>query len=151
MSTVVQLVGLLLVALVVGVYWGPWVALTRSLARLDVEIFLPTVKQLNANLGGLMTVLVPLALLAQVGMLVVDFGRGPLSFTLAAIALLLFIVTVVVTVLTEVPIVKQVVTWEVETVPANWRVLRDRWVSFHLLRVIAGIAALGLYVVAALS
>ena len=151
MSTVVQLVGLLLVALVVGVYWGPWVALTRSLARLDVEIFLPTVKQLNANLGGLMTVLVPLALLAQVGMLVVDFGRGPLSFTLAAIALLLFIVTVVVTVLTEVPIVKQVVTWEVETVPANWRVLRDRWVSFHLLRVIPGIAALGLYVVAALS
>ena len=151
MSTVVQLVGILLVALVVGVYWGPWVALTRSIARLDVEIFLPIVKQLNANLAGLMTVLVPLALLAQVGMLVVGFGRGPLSFTLAAIALLLFIVTVVVTVLTEVPIVKQVVTWEVETVPANWRVLRDRWVSFHLLRVIPGIAALGLYVVAALS
>ena len=150
MTTAVQLVGILLVTLVVGVYWGPWVALTRTIARLDVEIFLPLVKQLNANLAGLMTVLVPLALLGQAGMLLVDFGRGALPFTLAAIALLLFIVTVAVTVLTEVPIVKHVVTWEVETVPTNWRELRDRWVSFHLLRVIPGVVALGLYVVAAI-
>ena len=151
MHTIVQLLGILLVSLVVGIYWGPWVALTRTIARLDVETFLPLVKQLNANLAGLMTVLVPLALLAQVAMLLVDFGRGALPFTLAALALLLFIVTVVVTMLTEVPIVKRVVTWEVETVPANWRSLRDRGVSFHLLRVIPGIAALGLYVIAALA
>lgn len=151
MVTVAQLVGILLVALVVGVYWGPWVALTRTIARLDVEIFLPVVKQLTANLAGLMTVLVPVALVAQVGMLVADLSGGPLSFTLAAVALLLFLVTVAVTVLTDVPIVKRVVTWQVETVPTNWRELRDRWVSFHLLRVIPGVAALGLYVAAALA
>ena len=150
MTIAAQLVGILLVALVVGVYWGPWVALTRSLSRLDVEVFLPVVKLLNANLAGLMTALVPLALVGQVGMLAVDHSRGPLPFTLAAVALLLFIVTVVVTVLTEVPIVKRVVTWEVETVPSNWRALRDRWLSFHLLRVIPGVVALGLYVIAAL-
>ena len=150
MSTAVQLVGILLVALVVGIYWGPWVALTRSLARLDVEIFLPVVKLLNANLAGLMTVLVPVALLGQVGLLVVDFVRGALPFTLAAVAFLLFVVTVVVTVLTEVPIVKRIVTWQTETVPSDWRELRDRWASFHLLRVIPGIVALVLYVAAAI-
>ena len=150
MSPAVQLVGILLVALVVGIYWGPWVALTRTIARLDVEIFLPVVKQLNANLAGLMTVLVPLALLGQVGLLTVDSIRGALPFTLAAIAFLLFVLTVVVTVLTEVPIVKRIVTWQTETVPGNWRELRDRWASFHLLRVVPGLAALVLYVAAAI-
>ena len=149
MTLAVQLVGILLVALVVGIYWGPWIALTRSIARLDVEIFLPVVSMLNANLAGLMTVLVPVALLGQVGLLIVDFGRA-LSFTLAAIAFVLFLVTVVVTVLTEVPIVKQIVTWQTETVPGNWRELRDRWASFHLLRVLPGLAALALYVAAAI-
>ena len=150
MTLAVQLVGILLVALVAGVYWGPWIALTRSIARLDVEVFLPVVSQLNANLAGLMTALVPVALLGQVGLLIVDFGRGPLQFTLAAIAFVLFLITVVVTVLTEVPIVKQIVTWRTETVPENWRELRDRWASFHLLRVIPGLAALVLYVAAAI-
>jgi hypothetical protein len=150
MIIALQLTGLLLVALVVSVYWGPWVALTRRIARLDLEVFLPVVKQLNANLSGLMTVLVPVALLGQIGLLIVDHDRGPLQFTLSAAAFLLFVVTVVVTVLTEVPIVKQIVTWQVETVPQNWRELRDRWASFHLLRVIPGLVALALYLVAAI-
>jgi len=150
MTLAVQLVGILLVTLVVGVYWGPWIALTRSIARLDLEVFLPVVKQLNANLAALMTVLVPVALLGQIGLLIVDYAGGALQFTLAAAAFMLFVVTVVVTVLTEVPIVKQIVTWQVETVPQNWRELRDRWASFHLLRVVPGLAALALYVAAAI-
>ena len=150
MTIAVQLLGILLVSLVVGIYWGPWVALTRTLARLDVEIFLPVVRELNANLGRLMTVLVPVTLLAQVGLLVVDSARSPVSLTLAAVAFVLFLVTVVVTMATEVPIVKRVITWQTESVPSNWRELRDRWVSFHLLRVIPGLAALVLYVAAAM-
>ena len=148
MTIAVQLLGILLVSLVVGIYWGPWVALTRTLARLDVEIFLPVVRELNANLGRLMSVLVPVTLLAQVGLLVVDSARSPVSVTLAAVAFVLFLVTVVVTMATEVPIVKRVITWQTESVPSNWRELRDRWVSFHLLRVIPGLAALVLYVAA---
>ena len=150
MTIAVQLLGILLVSLVVGIYWGPWVALTRTLARLDVEIFLPVVRELNANLARLMTVLVPVTLLAQVGLLVVDSARSPVSVTLAAVAFVLFLVTVVVTMATEVPIVKRVITWQTESVPSNWRELRDRWVSFHLLRVIPGLAALVLYVAAAM-
>ena len=150
MTIAVQLLGILLVSLVVGIYWGPWVALTRTLARLDVEIFLPVVRELNANLGRLMSVLVPVTLLAQVGLLVVDSARSPVSVTLAAVAFVLFLVTVVVTMATEVPIVKRVITWQTESVPSNWRELRDRWVSFHLLRVIPGLAALVLYLAAAM-
>ena len=101
MTLAVQLVGILLVTLVVGVYWGPWIALTRSIARLDLEVFLPVVKQLNANLAALMTVLVPVALLGQIGLLIVDYAGGALQFTLAAAAFMLFVVTVVVTVLIE--------------------------------------------------
>jgi len=149
MFTALQLIGITLVALVVGIYWGPWVALTRSIASLPIEVFLPVVRLLNDNLARLMTVLVPVALLAQVGLLIVDF-QNPLPFTLAAIAFLLFVITVVVTVLIEVPIVKQFIGWQVETVPFTWMALRDRWLSFHLLRVIPGVAALVLYLAAAI-
>ena len=51
-------------------------------------------------------------------------------------------VLVAVTVLVEVPMVKEMVTWTVATLPANWQQVRDRWVRFHVIRVVAGLASL---------
>jgi hypothetical protein len=48
-----------------------------------------------------------------------------------------------VTVLVEVPIVQAITSWTVPTLPADWAQLRDRWVSCHLVRVVAGVAGLG--------
>src|ERR1700674_5220265 len=35
---------------------------------------------------------------------------------------------------------KQIVTWKVSTLPANWEELRDRWGAFHVVRIVAAIA-----------
>jgi CHASE1-domain containing sensor protein len=52
--------------------------------------------------------------------------------------------------LIEVPIVKRIRPWTVSTLPDNWQQLRDRWVSFHLIRVLGGFAGLALLVAGAI-
>ena len=69
-------------------------------------------------------------------------------FYLSAVALLLFLIALLVTVVVEVPIVQRIVKWTPSTLPENWQQVRDRWMRFHVLRVIAGMASLIFLVVA---
>ena len=66
-------------------------------------------------------------------------------FLLAALMLLLGIV---VTLVIEVPMNRQLAAWDPEALPANWTVTRDRWLRFHTVRTMAGIAAFGCALVA---
>ena len=62
----------------------------------------------------------------------------------------MFVVALVVTMLVEVPIVQQIETWTVSTLPGNWQHLRDRWGAFHVVRIVSSIVGLILLVVAAI-
>ena len=114
------------------------------------EVFLAIVDRMNRNMAPLMTVLMPATLLSIVPVLFLSYRDQRKTFYLNAIALALFIIALLVTVLVEVPIVEKIVTWKVSTLPANWQQLRDRWGKFHLVRVITGLASLVLLVVAAI-
>jgi len=46
----------------------------------------------------------------------------------------------------EAPISRRVKVWTTGTLPDNWQQLRDRWGRFHILRVVASVAGLGLLV-----
>jgi hypothetical protein len=116
------------------------------LKTLKPEVFLDVVDRLNRNMAGLMTVLTPLGLLSILPVLWLSYVRAPLTFFLYLAGFLCFLVALLVTVRIEVPIVMQIVTWKVETLPENWRELRDRWGAFHIVRVVAGIAEVGLLV-----
>ena len=48
---------------------------------------------------------------------------------------------IVLTLVFEVPINKQLAVWTPTEVPANWAALRDRWVMFHFARTAAGVVA----------
>lgn len=148
MSTLL-VVSIVLVALVVGVYWGPWIALTRTIATFEPAVLLPLVARLSANLAPVMTVLMPLALLSTLAVVVVAAFGHPVTLILTGAAFVLLALTLVVTMVVEVPIVKAIETWTPATLPDDWRARRDRWVSFHLLRVIPGVLALALLAVAA--
>jgi hypothetical protein len=133
-----DILSITLAALVMGVFWGPWLALTRSIGTLTPEVFLVVVHRLDRNLGGIMGVLFPVTLLSIVPVAILTFGQ-PVSFVLELVGLLLFVVALIVTAAVEVPIVKRIRDWNADAMPANWGQLRDRWVSFHLLRVVPGI------------
>jgi hypothetical protein len=144
-----DILNITLAALVVGVFWGPWLALTRSISAFAPDAFVGIVHRLDKNLGGIMGVLFPVTMLSFVPILILTFGDSA-SFFLALAAFVLFLIALVVTAAVEVPIVKQIRGWTASTVPANWQALRDRWVSFHLLRVIPGIVGLALAIGGAL-
>ena len=145
-----ELISILLLTLVSGMYWGPWLALSRSMNTFEPQVFLAVVDRLNRNMAPLMTALMPVALLSTVPVLFVSYSDRPRTFFLTLTALLLFIVTLLVTVLIEVPIVKQVVTWAPSTLPDNWKVLRDRWGAFHLARIIPSLVGLVLVLIGAI-
>jgi uncharacterized membrane protein len=146
---VFDVISIVLSSLVMGVFWGPWVALSRSMRTFAPDVFLAIVQRMNRNLEPVMTVLMPIAILSIVPVAVLSRGR-PESFSLALSAIALFVLSLVVTVRIEVPIVKQIVTWTVATRPDNWEQLRDRWVSFHSVRIVAGVAGVVVLLVGAL-
>lgn len=144
---VAQLIAIVVAALVAGVFWGPWVGLTRSVAGFTPEVFLAIGERLNRNLGPLMRVLMPVSLLLTVLVVVVlSAGERPLTFALSLAGLALFVLALVVTLVVEVPIANRVAGWTVPTLPADWRRQRDRWASVHVVRVVSGIAGLALLV-----
>jgi uncharacterized membrane protein len=145
-----ELISIICSALVAGMFYGPWAALSRSMRTLAPEVFLAIVNRMNLNMAPVMTVLMPAVLLAMIPVLIGSYGIYPKIFSLYAAAFVLFIVATAVTVLVEVPMVKEIVTWTVATLPANWQNVRDRWVRFHVIRVVAGFASLVLVVVAAI-
>ena len=51
---------------------------------------------------------------------------------------LLLLAGIVVTVAIEVPMNKQVVTWDAQALPANFVAIRDRWLRFHVVRTVLG-------------
>jgi hypothetical protein len=89
---IVQFVNVLLVALVMGVFWGTWFSLSRSIASIRAETFLEVGHTMIANLGGPMSVLMPAALVSSVPLLIVLFrSRRIAAFNLALASLALMV------------------------------------------------------------
>ena len=114
------------------------------------EFFLEIVDRMNRNMAPVMTVLMPCTMLSIIPVMLFSYRQQPMVFYLSAVALLLFLIALLVTVVIEVPIVQQIVTWTPSTLPENWQQLRDRWMRFHVLRVFAGLASLIFLLVAAI-
>ncbi len=146
---VFELINIILLMLVGGLYWGPWLALSRTMATFEPEVFIAVVKRMTKNMEPLMTILMPIALLSTIPVLVLSYGQSRMTFYLSLIALVLFVITLIVTMLVEVPIAKKITTWTSSTMPDNWKQLRDRWGSFHYLRVFPAIIGLILLLIGA--
>lgn len=120
------------------------------MATFEPDVFLAIVDRLNRNMAPVMTVLIPAALASMVPVLVLSYNERPVTFVLTLAALALFLVTLLVTVAVEVPIVKRIVTWTAPTLPDDWRHLRDRWGAFHHVRILASLAGLFLLLAGAI-
>jgi uncharacterized membrane protein len=119
------------------------VALSRSISIFAPEVFLAIVSRLSRNIAPVMTVLMPAALLSMLPVLFLSsFSEGPSTFYLTLTGFALFLVALLVKIIVEVPIVKQIETWTVSTLPENWQQLRDRWQTFLIIRVVASVAGL---------
>jgi uncharacterized membrane protein len=147
---ILELISILLSALVAGVFWGPWLSLSRSNAMFKPDVFLAIAHRMTQNLASVMRILMPAAMLSMLAVLFLSYRGGGKTFYLTLAGFVLFLVALLVTVIVEVPIVKQITTWTVTTLPRDWQQLRDRWGAFHVIRVVASLAGLTFLVMAAI-
>src|SRR5436190_2176771 len=105
----VELLNVVLSALVGGMYWGPWLALSRSLNTFEPSVFLAITHRLNQNMAPLMTFLTPLGLLSTLPTLYLSFDSQPRTFYLTLAGFAFFVTALIVTLRVEVPLVRQMV------------------------------------------
>ena len=140
---ITELINIILCAIVGGMYWGPWLALTRSIKHFEPNVFLAIVNRLNTNMAPLMTALTPLSLLTTIPVLIISYiEKQNTTFYLTFIGFAFFVTALIVTISIEVPIVKQIITWTDTSLPENWEQLRDKRGKFHIVRVLSGVLGL---------
>ena len=137
-----QATTIVLFALVMGVFWGTWFSLSRTMHQLSAETFLAVGHQMIHNLGLPMAILLPLALLSALVSLALLWpaGRTAAWWWMAA-GLLLMVAALVITLAVEVPIDQQIQDWTVAALPGDWRSIQARWELFHTIRTFSSIAA----------
>ena len=145
-----QFINILLSALITGVFWGSWLGLSRSMSTFRPETFLAIASAMIGNLGTIMAVLVPAALLSTLPVLYLLYRRRSNAFYTTLAGFAFFVIALVITLAVEVPLDMQFQTWTAATLPANWEQLRDRWEWYHVLRSWASVAGLALLLAGAL-
>jgi len=142
---VVEFFSLMLAALVMGVFWGTWFTLTRSIHDFSAAEFIHIGKAIIANVAVPMSIIMPLTLLLQLiaAVLVRNVNRS--SFALYNSAFVLMVLTLIFTVAVEVPIDNKIRTWTEASIPSNWESLRLKWDQFHTLRTFTSIASVAFF------
>jgi uncharacterized membrane protein len=138
-----QATTIVLFALVMGVFWGTWFSLSRTMGQLSPDTFLAVGHQMIHNLGRPMAILLPLSLLsALVTLALLRQGQLRVAFWWLLAGFLLMVAALVITLAVEVPIDNQIQSWTATTLPGDWRSTQTRWELFHTIRTFASIAAL---------
>ena len=137
-----QATTIVLFALVMGVFWGTWFSLSRTMSQLSAETFLAVGHEMIQNLGMPMAILLPLALLSALITLALLWPNRTAALWWLAAGFVLMVAALVVTLAVEVPIDNQIQDWTAATLPADWRSIQSRWELFHTIRTFTSIAAL---------
>ncbi|MFL5810086.1 MAG: anthrone oxygenase family protein [Flavisolibacter sp.] len=145
MKKIIQFSALILIALVTGVFWGTWFTLTRSLHDFSATEFIHIGKTIIANVAIPMRILMPASILFIMFSALQIRKTNRTSFYLYLVSFILIAITLIITVLVEVPIDNQIRTWSTTNLPENWTSLRDTWNQFHSIRTFASIASLGFF------
>jgi uncharacterized membrane protein len=135
---------LMLAVLVMGVLWGTWFALSRSITDVSPQVFLGIGQTSIANLSMPMRILMPAAIISLVILAIVVIRKKQLlAKWLVLTALACMIGVIVVTLAVAVPIDNQIKLWSVQSLPDNWTVLRDQWQTVHTIRTFLSIIMVG--------
>jgi Domain of unknown function (DUF1772) len=137
-------VHMFLFALVVGVFWGTWFSLSRSMGAITASTFLEVGHTMIDNLGGPMSVLMPATLVSAGPVLFVLYRlRRRASFSLVLVATALLLVALLITLSVNVPIDNAIAGWTMDTLPSDWTEIRDRWEAYHATRTFLSLVGFG--------
>lgn len=138
---IVQFIALVLLMLITGIFWGTWFSLSRSIKKLSAATFLENGKAFINNLAKPMRFMMPLTILFVIASIIFYPHKASAGFVLCIVSLALIIITLLITLVIEVPIDNQIKTWTVFSLPSNWESLRSKWQLFHTIRTFTSIGS----------
>lgn len=147
-ATIIRFTDLLLVSLLVGTMFGIWLGFNPS--RLSPSAYVEQQQNTIRALNTPMPLLGAVCILLTIVLAVLGNRSHPAIYSLVA-AVACLIAAGAITRLLNQPINSEVMKWSIQAPPSNWRELRDRWWRWHVVRTLAGIAALSLLIVAVLN
>ena len=133
-TRVTQFVAILLQVLVVGAFWGSWIGLSRFMDSLTPATFVEIGHVMMQGYGPIMSVLMPVTLLATLVAGALTYKRNRLAGLLVLVGFVCVAVATSTTLLVNVPIDEMMAGWTASTLPADWMQIRDRWEAYHTAR-----------------
>ena len=137
LAPAVLYLAVLLVGIIAGLLFGTAIE-QQQLSSLDASGWITARHSIDVVFSRLLPWVWNSSLLLLFASAYLVHGRGRALFVFAGALLL---IGIIITLVFEVPINKQIAAWTPATMPANWSSLRDRWVRFHWFRTLAGMAA----------
>jgi len=141
---IVQFAALVLTALGMGVHFGTWLTEAPMRETRSGALFTEVHQGRDRVAARIMPVLGNAAILA-VAACAVLMRAVPGAFALSLAALLLIIGNMAVTLAGNVPINKQVQSWDAAAPPPEWVALRDRWERLHTIRTVLVVFGFALF------
>ena len=141
----IDLIGLFLLLLVTGVFWGTWFTLTRSIEDFQAPEFIHIGKVIIANVAIPMRIIMPLCIVFMFLSIWNHRQKRSLLFFFGVFAFILIIITLLITLLVLVPIDNNIKQWTPATVPADWESIRNRWQFYHTIRTFTSLASFGFF------
>ena len=129
--------------LLVGLYAGGllFVVLAPSAGRLPGSAYVRHWQALNTDYGRVMPPMLLTSVLALIITTALSGHRGALVFALSAGALVLVVLTIVLTVVVMDPLNRLADSWDPDHLPPTWPEVRHRWAALHLVRTLLAVAA----------
>jgi uncharacterized membrane protein len=148
---VLNVIAIMVAGLMVGEELAIAALVHPALDRLPDEVHLPAASALARVLGRFMPFWYVLVfLLTSVEVLIQwrQSGRLPLWFATSAI---LWVLAIVFSITTLVPINNRIASWAKDTPPENWKTFRSRWDLLHRRRVVLLTIAFAFLIVGVIS
>jgi uncharacterized membrane protein len=134
MTTAVELTSLLLVGWIAGAELGSWCCVQPVVARLPYEAYVAAEQGMLRTFGRIMPVLMPLSGVLAIVLVAVSRGESNVVFGFRVAAAVCLAITVVSTLIVNVPINTRTARWQTGDDPFEWQSMRERWHAFQGLR-----------------
>jgi len=140
-TSIIRFLNIILAALLAGTSFGIWMGFNPF--NLSASTY---VEQQQNTIRSLSVLMTSLAVLAAIITIISAFcqRKNKTIFITLLIAALFFISCILISALGNKPIDNFVTTWTHDALPFDWATFRDKWWSFHIMRTITELIALGL-------
>lgn len=141
----IYFIALLLLMLINGIYFGVWFSIIRSLGSLTADEFITIGKVIIANIDLTIKIVMPLCIFIILLCLWFYRFKRSYGFYLGLTALILLILTMLITLFIVQPVEHDINKWSISSLPSNWESIRSNWQLLHGLRTLISLLSYGCF------